>query len=95
MTTSLMTSPTADTYQQNRKVQAVDYEPVSHQWRHVLELHLARCKPKEIQERTGYSPAMMYRILKDPRIIHLKQQIMSFYNDKFEDLLPQVVEAVE
>jgi hypothetical protein len=90
-----MTSPAADTYQQNRPVQSIDVEPIPHAWRQVLELHLARLKPKEIQEQTGYSPAMMYRILKDDRVIHLKQQIMQYYDSRFQDLLPSVVDAIE
>ena len=92
---SLMTSPTADKYQQARTVQAKDIEPIPHTWRLVLELHLARLKPKEIQEQTGYSSAMMYRILKDPRVVQMKQQIMEYYDDRFKDMLPQVIDAIE
>lgn len=77
-----------------RKVRQKDVTPISSRWRYVLELHLAGRSPAEIQEITGYSPAMMYLILADPRMVAEKQQIMRYYDSEFEALYARVINVV-
>lgn len=77
-----------------RKMKSTDYRPVPYRWMQVLDLHLAGVKVKGIQESTGYSPAMIYRILDDPRTLQLRQQRMEYYDKEFQALQPKVNEAV-
>lgn len=77
-----------------RGMKVLEHRPVSPRWKYVLELSLAGASPARIQELTGYSPSMMYRILADPRIVAVKQQMMRYYDDEFERLYPKVIQAV-
>jgi len=90
---ALTTSSTPVRYGRRRKKQ-IDVTPIPYRWRYVLELHLAGRRPAEIQEITGYSQPMMYRILSDPRMIAEKQQIMKYYNSEFEALYSKVINVV-
>lgn len=47
-----------------------------------------------IHELTGYSPAMIHRILANEDIIGLRQQIMCYYDDEFQAMYPEVIDAV-
>lgn len=69
--------------------------------RFVLELHLAGHLPMKgseekpsIHELTDYSPAMIHRILASEGIVALRQQVMSYYDQEFETLFPDVIQAV-
>ena len=102
--TSLMLSPTTDHYNQNRHLKRNEGgsgSDVSLRHRFVLELHLAGHLPTKnkpgkssIHELTDYSPAMIHRILANPDVQALRQQIMYYYDQEFESLFPDVIEAV-
>jgi len=84
-----------------RALKRSETRPVLPRHRFVLELHLAghavqRSLPGKpsICELTGYSPAMVYRILASEEIQALKQQVMRAYDQEFEALYPEVVQAI-
>ena len=47
-----------------------------------------------IQEITGYAPATIYYILTREEVIALKQQVMSYYDEEFKMLYPEVIDAI-
>jgi len=47
-----------------------------------------------IQELTGYSPATIHKILRNEDVQYLRQQIMQYYDDEFQALYPDVIDAV-
>jgi hypothetical protein len=99
-----MLSPTTDRYDQHRHLKRNEGNSgadVSLRHRFVLELHLAGHLPTKnkpgkasIHELTDYSPAMIHRILALPDVQALRQQIMYYYDQEFEALFPDVIEAV-
>lgn len=95
MVASLMLSSRPDSYQVRRHLKRSETRPVLPRHRFVLELHLAGRSVSEICELSSYSPAMVYRILESEDVISLRQQIMSFYDQEFETLFPDVIQAVK
>lgn len=63
--------------------------------KYVLALHLAGKKVQEIHEETGYSIPQIYHILSDPRVLRLRQEIMSILDKEFEAQYRKVVAAVD
>lgn len=94
MVASLMLSASPDAYQGRRHLKRSETRPVLPRHRFVLELHLAGKSVQEICELSQYSPAMVYRILESEDVIALRQQIMSYYDQEFEALFPDVIQAV-
>lgn len=92
---SLLVGRGSDSYQARRHLKRSEVRPVLPRHRFVLELHLAGKKPREIEDLTGYSQAMIYRILASEEMVTLRQQIMFYYDQEFETLFPDVIEAVK
>lgn len=88
---SLVTTSTPAKYYRKRKSNTM---PTTIRWRYVLELHMSGKTAAEIQEITGYSQPMTYRILSDPRMVAMKQEIMKHYDMEFEALYGKVIKAV-
>lgn len=91
---SILQSQEMDTYSQERHFRAKDKEPVPHMYYHVLALHMARTPIREICEETGYAESTIYRILKDERLVAVRQQQLSYLDDKFENLKDEVIQVV-
>jgi len=51
-------------------------------------------KKPSIRELTGYADSTIYAILASDEIKALKQQIMSYYDEEFKALYPEVIEAI-
>lgn len=92
---SLMLSQAPDGYQARRHLKRSETRPVLPRHRFVLELHLAGHKVKEIQDLSGYSESTIYDILQSKDVNSLRQQIMSYYDQEFESLFPDVIQAVK
>lgn len=69
-------------------------QSVSLRWRHALDLHLSGMPVYEIAEQLDCGPATVYKILNDPRINELRQQIMKYYDQDFEALYSRVIDTV-
>lgn len=89
-----LTSKSGDNLAYGRKMKKSDHRTIPHRWFEVLALHLAGKKPKEIQEATGYSSAMIYRILDHEDTIAARQQMLRYYDQEFEALFPMVIDAI-
>lgn len=104
-TQSLLLSPQVDRYEAARhptKKETSSAGDLSLRHYHVVALHLAGHKPtKDLPEKpsicelTGYSPAMVHRILSSEGAVSLRQELMQYYEVSFEDLFPKVVEGIE
>lgn len=79
-------------YQLMRPARAKDHHPVPHRWFAVLAMHLSGKSPKEIQKETGYSQAMYYRILSNPEVLAVRQQLLAQTQMEFEALYSKVVD---
>jgi len=89
---TLLQAPTSDpTYQVNRRKRRNDIVPIPHKWFEVLSMHLAGKKRDEILEETGYSIGTYYRIMQNPRVIAVRQQLLKMYQDDFEALFSKVI----
>lgn len=93
---SILVSSTPDRYNQDRHLTRQDHNPasISWRWRQVLELHLAGLSAREISDQTGYALSTIYGILASDEVTQLKQQIMSYYDSRFEALFPEVIQTV-
>lgn len=92
MSEALLT-PTPN-YPSFRPVRKSDKQVLPHSWFNVIALHLSGRSPKEVQAATGYSQAMYYRILNDPRSIAVRQQLLSDVEKDFEALYSRVVNNI-
>lgn len=77
-----------------RKLKKSDHRPISHRWFEVLSLHLSGKKVSEIKDATGYSEAMIYRILAHEDTLTIRQQLLKHYDSEFEALFPKVVDSI-
>jgi hypothetical protein len=55
---------------------------------------MAGLKVKEICRETGYKEASVYAILKDPRVVQVRQGLLVEAQDRFESLYPKVVDVI-
>lgn len=102
---TLLLSNVPERYKARKHIKKSETEAgveVSLRHRFVLELHLAGHKPTRslpgkpsIQELTDYGESTIYKILASPGVQTLKQQVMNYYNQEFEALYPDVIEAVQ
>lgn len=69
-------------------------EPVPPRYWNVLALHMAGRGVREIQELTGYADSTIYGILKDERVIAVRQQLLKGLEDELEAMLGQAVGAI-
>lgn len=93
--TTLMQAPEGDqSYRFHRPSKKNDYQPVPLRWMHVLHLHLAGRTIPEIKRLTGYSVGMIYRILGDEKVQHVRQQLLEHTQREFEALFADVVQVV-
>lgn len=77
-----------------RKPKKNNYEPIPVRWKVVLDLHLSGLTQEQIEEQTGYCLASIRRILNDPRVQELRQQMFRYYDLEFEALYKNVVNTV-
>ena len=91
---ALLISDTPDRWAKARPVTKRDYDPIPHGYYYVLTLHMARTPVREICELSGYADSTVYAILKDERIIAIRQQLLKRYDDELENLYPKVVAAI-
>jgi len=83
-----------ETYRFHRPTKKNDYVPVPLRWYNVLALHLAGKKAIEIKQETGYSIAMIYRILNNRIVQHVRQQLMDSTQQEFEALFDKIVDNI-
>lgn len=81
-------------YRFHRPTTKKDYRPVPVRWQVVLSLHLAGKTCKEITELTGYSQAMVYRILDNKDVQYIRQQLMDQTQMEFEALFSKVTKNI-
>jgi len=81
-------------YRFHRHLKKNDHTPIPLRWYCVLSLHLSGKSPKEVMQETGYSTAMYYRILNDPAVQSVRQQLLDSTQQEFEALFNQVVENI-
>lgn len=81
-------------YSALRPVRKSDKQVLPHSWFNVIALHLSGRSPKEVQAATGYSQAMYYRILSDPRSVSVRAQLLSNVEKDFEALYARVVNNI-
>jgi len=70
------------------------YDPVPLRYQQVVALHLAGKKCEEIKQITGYSTAMVYRILSRDDVQHYRQQLLATTQQEFEALFSKVVDTI-
>ena len=95
-TTSLLLPQEASdqTYRFHRPTKKNDYVPVPLRWYNVLALHLAGKKAIEIKQETGYSIAMIHRILNHKIVQAIRQQLMDSTQQEFEALFDKIVDNI-
>jgi hypothetical protein len=91
---SLLTSSTPDRFAMRRHLRRDEKSPVSHRYQYVLALHLSGKKATEIMALTKYSSATVYKILSDPAVIAMRQQLLNHTAKEFEALFPKVVDGI-
>jgi hypothetical protein len=97
---SILTSSTPDRYQARRHLKLTDKTPIPLKYHKVLALHLSGMKvtgaegEKTICSETGYKPPSIYKILKDDRVVEIRQQLMSVTQSEFEALYGKVVDTL-
>lgn len=70
------------------------FKVLPHLWYYVLSLHLSGKTADEISELTDYSRGWIYRILKDPQVVAVRQQLLAGISDEFEALYADVVQTI-
>lgn len=98
---TLLQSQTLDKYESAKSPTQKDTKVFNHRHFFVLTLKMAGHYPTKevpgkpsIRSLTGYSPAMIHRILADPDMIAMRQQILTEYDREFEDQYALVIEGV-
>ncbi len=85
---------TSDRYAMRRHFTRKETDPVSHRHQYVLALHLAGKKVSEIEQLTNYRPPTIYKILSQPNVIALRQQLLNHTEKEFEALFGKTVDAI-
>jgi len=93
-TGALMLSEGGDRYALNRKLTKKDHNPVPLRWQVVLAYHLAGKPATEIMQLTGYSSAMVYRILDNKDVQYLRQQMLNSTQLEFEAMFSKIVHVI-
>lgn len=91
---SVFTSGTPDRYQARRHLKLTDKTPIPLKYHNVLALHLAGKTVQTICDETGYKSPTVYKILKDPRVCQVRQQLLEHTQTEFEALYPLVVDSI-
>ena len=95
MTESLLLTGTPQRYAARRHLKKSDVNPIDPRWYLVLSLHMTNTPVLEIAEITGYAVPTVYSILKDERVIEMRQQLLYHVGQEFENLYPKVVAAID
>ena len=69
-------------------------EPVPPRYWNVLAMHMAGKQVAEIREECGYAESTIYGILKDERIVAVRQQLLKGLDDELEVLYKDAINAV-
>jgi hypothetical protein len=91
---SVLTSQTSDRYNGRRHLKLTDKTPIPLKYHKVLALHLSGKKVVDIAAETGYKLPSIYAILKDPRVVEIRQQLMNVTQTEFEALYGRVVDTL-
>lgn len=82
-------------YRFHRNLTKKDHMPVPLRWQTVLAYHLAGKKASEITQLTGYSSAMIYRILSNKDVQSMRQQMLASTQQEFEAMFSQIVDTIK
>jgi hypothetical protein len=74
--------------------QQTKVEKIPSLWFYILSLHLAGKPAKQISELVDRHPLTIYKILKDPRVVQVRQQILDGVGNEFEALYSDVVQTI-
>jgi hypothetical protein len=97
---SILSSSTPDRYQARRHFKLTDKTPIPLRYHKVLAMHLAGKTVGNLDvvgsicQETGFKPPTIYKILKDPRVCQIRQQLLDHTQTEFEALYPLVVNSI-
>lgn len=93
---ALIQSSESQFNEQNKGNGGVSEKAITFRMKQVLYLHMAGESPEDIAEQLGYSSRFaIYNVLRNPKIRALQQEIMDYYDDRFRQLYPEVIESVK
>jgi hypothetical protein len=95
---AVLQSSSLDNFSKQRKTKFVEGKAASRlslRDRQIIELHLCGKRARQISEICGVGVVTVYRVLASEEGISHKQQIMQYYDNRFEVLYGDVIDTIE
>lgn len=81
--------------QYNRSVSQAELRKLNHKQHFIVSMHLKGLKASEIAEMMGCNTNYVYKTLKLPEAVAIRQQLMAGVADELEAMFPKVVQTIE